>query len=87
VFFGNEREGVSDELLTAADARMVVPMAGFSKSFNISVAAALTLYHIRQDRIRRAGRHGDLSTGEQAILTAVYYLRSVEHAEAILCNE
>lgn len=82
--FGNERDGVSEALLAHADATCIVPMSGFVQSFNISVAAALGLYHARQDRLARQGRHGDLSEAEQQILTARYYLRSVRAAEDLL---
>jgi tRNA (guanosine-2'-O-)-methyltransferase len=84
IVFGNERDGVSAEMLAEADARMIIPMAGFSRSFNISVAAALCLYHIRQDRIHRMGRHGDLDEHSQKRLLASYYLRSAPAAEKIL---
>jgi tRNA (guanosine-2'-O-)-methyltransferase len=84
IVFGNEREGVTRETLDAADGRVVVPMSGFSQSFNISVAAALTLYHVREQRARLLGTHGDLSEEQRRVLTAVYYMRSVEQAEAIL---
>ncbi|HIJ74864.1 MAG TPA: RNA methyltransferase [Candidatus Hydrogenedentes bacterium] len=82
--FGNERDGVTPELLERADGRIVVPMLGFSQSFNISVAAAISLYHIHQDRCARLGRHGDLSPTETRILTAQYYRRSVASADKIL---
>jgi len=84
LFFGSEKDGLSDELLSLADDRVVVPMAGFTKSFNISVAAALCLYHIRQDRLRRLGRHGDLDAASRRVLTALFYLRSVPNAERIM---
>ena len=84
LIFGNEKEGVSEEALAAADARVVLPMSGFTQSFNISVAAALCLYEIQQDRIRRMGTHGDLSDAEQVRLTAALYLRSIEFAEHAL---
>lgn len=81
---GNERDGVSREMLEAADERMIIPMPGFVQSFNISVAGALCLYHIMQDRIRRRGSNADLSTTEQGILKALYYLRTQESAEQYL---
>ncbi len=84
IFFGNEKCGVSAELLELADDRVIVPMPGFAKSFNISVAAALCLYHIRQDRIRRLGTAGDLDPDTRRVLTASFFLRSVPHAERIL---
>lgn len=84
--FGNEKEGVSPELLEMADGRAVLPMGGFSQSFNISVAAALCLYHIQQDRIRRQGYHGDLDPEEKRRLRAAYYVRSVPLAARILTH-
>lgn len=45
--FGNERRGVSAQTQEAADICAVLPMVGFSQSFNISVAAALFLAHMR----------------------------------------
>ncbi len=40
---GRELQGVSDELLLAADRRIYLPMAGFTESLNLSVATALVL--------------------------------------------
>ena len=84
VFFGNEKEGVSPELIAQADDCVMIPMTGFAQSFNISVAAALTLYHIHHERARELGKHGDLTQAEQDGLTASYYMRTVTHAEDIL---
>ena len=84
LFFGNEREGLTAEVLEDADAHVVVPMAGFTQSYNISVAAALALYHIYQERTQRLGAHGDLSEDERRCLTASYYLRCVAYADKVL---
>jgi len=73
--------------VTGAMASVVVPMVGFSQSFNISVAAALCLYHIQQDRIHRLGHHGDLSAEEQRLLRAAFYVRSLPLAERILASD
>jgi len=82
--FGNERDGVSDALLAEADANAFLPLDGFIQSYNVSVAAALALYHARRDRFARQGRHGDLSPAEQEILTAHFYARSVRTPEAFM---
>ncbi|HET6567587.1 MAG TPA: RNA methyltransferase [Rhodothermales bacterium] len=84
VVFGNEKEGVSPEMLALADERIVVPMSGFVQSFNISVAAAVVLYHAYRDRMARRGHHGDLTDAECEALRALFYLRSVTSAERIL---
>lgn len=86
VVFGNEKEGVSREMVAAADVQFLIPMSGFAQSFNISVAAAITLYHIAQDRKRRLGRHGDLSAEQQHELLANFCLRNVARAEELLAR-
>ncbi|MFW5966625.1 MAG: TrmH family RNA methyltransferase [Persicimonas sp.] len=78
---GNEKDGVSQKTLEAADARCIVPMAGFTQSFNISVAAALTLYHARRWRIDHFEREGELTDRQQRILRAEFWLRGVDRAE------
>ncbi|WP_207895689.1 TrmH family RNA methyltransferase [Acetobacteroides hydrogenigenes] len=47
VFFGNEHNGVSQTLLDQADEYLYIPMYGFTESFNISVAAAMTIHTLR----------------------------------------
>ncbi len=84
--FGSEADGVSEQLLTRADAICVLPLDGFVESYNVSVAAALGLYHARQDRLARQGRHADLSAEEREALAAQYYLRSVKEADRVLAR-
>jgi tRNA (guanosine-2'-O-)-methyltransferase len=81
---GNEQHGVSERMRALADTCCIIPMAGFTQSFNISVAAAVSLYHAYQDRLRRQGFHGDLSPEAVDALRARYYRLSVKHADAIL---
>ena len=78
--FGNEEGGVSEAMRRAACAACIVPLPGFTESFNVSVAAAVALYHAR----RAQGFAGDLTGEERERLTARFYLRSVTEAEAIL---
>ena len=42
--FGNERSGVSEEIIALADGNFIIPQVGIIKSLNISVACAVTLY-------------------------------------------
>ncbi len=46
--FGTELEGVTDEILDFADETLAIPMYGFTKSFNVSVAAAICMYELKQ---------------------------------------
>lgn len=82
---GNEKEGVSEEMLAAADYKIKIPMYGFVQSFNISVAAALCLYHISQKR-RKFQFLNSLSLVQKKILEAIYTLRTLDSAEDQLRN-
>jgi tRNA G18 (ribose-2'-O)-methylase SpoU len=46
VVFGNEAEGVSEELIAAADGCIEIPQFGSKHSFNISVAAGIVLWEL-----------------------------------------
>ncbi|MCK4543524.1 MAG: TrmH family RNA methyltransferase, partial [Spirochaetales bacterium] len=46
LFFGTEKEGLSNFLLEEADEYLKIPMDGFVESFNISVSAAIILHHL-----------------------------------------
>jgi tRNA (guanosine-2'-O-)-methyltransferase len=85
--FGNEKDGVSPELVAAADGTVHIPMVGFAQSFNISVAAALALYHATWDRQQRLGPLGDLTEEEKQILRERFYRRSVRHSDLLLDRE
>jgi tRNA (guanosine-2'-O-)-methyltransferase len=42
--FGNEHDGVSEEIRKLADGNFIIPQVGIIQSLNISVACAVTLY-------------------------------------------
>ncbi len=50
VMMGAELYGISDEGLAAADQHVVVPMRGFVRSLNVSVATALLLFEAHRQR-------------------------------------
>ncbi|MEC3875400.1 TrmH family RNA methyltransferase [Chryseobacterium salviniae] len=50
--FGTEMEGVSREILDFADEILAIPMYGFTKSFNVSVAASICMYELKQKLIK-----------------------------------
>ncbi len=50
--FGTEMEGISEEILDFADETLAIPMYGFTRSFNVSVAASLCLYELKQKLIK-----------------------------------
>lgn len=77
---GNEKNGVSPEMIAAADESIIIPMTGFVQSFNISVAGALSLYHIFQDRLKKKGTNASMTPEEMDILAAHYYMRTQDSA-------
>ncbi|CAM9161807.1 unnamed protein product [Hapterophycus canaliculatus] len=46
VVLGNEERGISDSMRNMADATFVIPMRGFVRSFNMSVACSIILAHL-----------------------------------------
>lgn len=46
LFFGTERDGLSEEVLQNADGFLKIPMVGFTESLNISVSAAIIIQNI-----------------------------------------
>ncbi len=72
VIFGNERDGVSEEALSMADGNVLLPMAGFTQSFNISVAAALSF---QRAFLKSPPK---VSEEERKLLEAAYYLRTID---------
>ncbi|HEX7870954.1 MAG TPA: RNA methyltransferase [Chryseobacterium sp.] len=50
--FGTEMEGVSQEILEFADETLAIPMYGFTRSFNVSVAASICMYELKQKLIK-----------------------------------
>ena len=50
--FGTEAAGVTEEILDFADETLAIPMYGFTKSFNVSVAAAICVYELKQKLLK-----------------------------------
>ena len=50
IVMGNEKEGVSEEVIALADELIKIPMMGMVQSLNVSVATALVLYEAQRQR-------------------------------------
>ena len=62
--FGNEHDGVSEEILKLVDGNFIIPQVGIIQSLNISVACAVSIYEaFRQKKI--AGHYDVPSLSEQ----------------------
>ncbi len=68
LLFGNEHEGPSAETISACTGSFRIPMAGFTQSFNVSVAAAIALFGVAQRRRAHLGAPGDLDLAARARL-------------------
>jgi tRNA (guanosine-2'-O-)-methyltransferase len=85
IVFGNEKDGISQEMIREADHTVIIPMHGFVQSFNISVAAAIALYHIFRAREATLGEgRGDLTGEQKEILRAEFSLRSSKNPDRLL---
>lgn len=49
--FGNEHDGVSEEMRNLGDGNFIIPQVGMIRSLNISVACAVTLYEAMRQKI------------------------------------
>ena len=72
VLLGNEHEGPSSATIAACTGTFRIPMAGFTQSFNVSVAGAVALYQATRARRTYLGRQGDLPEDARALLRSRY---------------
>lgn len=63
LFFGTERLGLSEEVLSRADGFLKIPMCGFTESLNISSSAAIILQNLTS-RLRKSDVKWQLSEDE-----------------------
>lgn len=79
--FGNEHEGISEEVKSKSDGLVHIPMLGFTDSFNISVSASIFLY----DLVKKAENLGiedfHLSENEKNQLRMKWYRSVVKNSE------
>ena len=81
--FGTEHAGISDEVIEAADAFLMIPMCGMVESLNVSASAAILIYML-SERIRQSVDGWQLSDDEQLKLLTRWTMSSVRDFEGIL---
>jgi tRNA (guanosine-2'-O-)-methyltransferase len=82
LLFGNELEGASPAAAVGADGRFIIPMAGFSQSLNVSVAAGIALHLARKVK-EREGLVGDIPAAEAEELRQRWLRLSVRKGEEV----
>lgn len=80
--FGNEQQGVSEQVLSMADYHVKIPMWGFTESYNLSVSAAICVYTLMQ-RIRAGKYKWQLTEEEAEDLRLQWYRKLVKRANII----
>ena len=81
--FGTEKEGVSTEILDFADETLAIPMFGFTNSFNVSVAAAICMYELKQ-KLLKSNINYLLSDEKLLQLQIRWAVNSIRSGEEIL---
>lgn len=83
VFFGTEKGGLSEEILSQADATLHIPMVGFTESLNISVSAAIIL-HVLTERLRKSDIKWQLNDSEKMELEFAWTKKCIKNSEQII---
>ncbi|MEL0457096.1 RNA methyltransferase [Flavobacteriaceae bacterium SZ-1-7] len=82
-FFGRETEGLSEEVLNAADCYLKIPMVGFTESLNISVSAAIILQHVTT-KLKQTEIHWQLSENERLEKQMDWIKKTLKSYDAIV---
>ncbi|WP_420322878.1 TrmH family RNA methyltransferase [Flagellimonas sp.] len=83
LFFGTEKEGLSDEVMQRADGFLKIPMVGFSESLNISVSAAIIIQQLTQ-KLRESYVDWRLSEKEILEKRLDWTKKSINNVEGII---
>lgn len=81
--FGTELTGLSEEAVQYADCNALIPMYGFTESFNISNSAAIILSNF-SERVRHSDINWHLSSEEEKDLYFEWLQKSMRDAEGVI---
>lgn len=81
--FGTELTGLSDEAIKYADGNVLIPMYGFTESFNISNSAAIILSHF-SERMRHSEAQWQLPIEEKETLYFEWLQKSVKNPDGLI---
>ncbi len=89
LFFGTEKQGLTNEVLNNADEFLRIPMFGFTESFNISVSAAIILSSL-VERLHKSNIDWHLTDNDHDEILLTWLLRTIKRSDLLLerlCNE
>ena len=82
-FFGTEKEGLSEQVLSQADTYLKIPMVGFTESLKISVAVAIVLQQLT-DKLRRSQVAWQLTDEERLSTLINWTKKSIRNVKDVL---
>jgi len=82
LFFGTEKEGLSQEVMQQADGFLKIPMVGFTESLNISVSAAIIIQDITT-RLRQSDIKWQLTEEDILIKRLAWAKNSIKDIKRI----
>jgi tRNA (guanosine-2'-O-)-methyltransferase len=82
LFFGTERDGLSEEILRRADGFLKIPMVGFTESLNISVSASIIIQNLT-NRLRNSDIDWQLTEEEILIKRLDWAKKSIKDIKRI----
>ena len=83
LFFGTEKEGLSEEVRSNADGYLTIPMLGFTESLNISVSVAIIL-HSLMEKLRKSDFDWSLTDMEKLEKRLDWTKKSIKSIDEIL---
>lgn len=83
IFFGTEKEGLSDVVMHQADVFLKIPMVGFSESLNVSVAAAIIIQDLAH-KVRASETNWQLTDVEILEKRMDWTQKSIQHVKGII---
>jgi len=82
LFFGTERDGLSEEILRRADGFLKIPMVGFTESLNISVSASIIIQNLT-NRLRNSDIDWQLTEEEILVKRLDWARKSIKDIKRI----
>lgn len=83
LFFGTEKDGLSEEILREADSTIKIPMVGFTESLNISVSAAIILQSLTS-KLKRSDVNWQFSEEEKERMRLRWTKKTIKNSEQII---
>ncbi len=82
IFFGNERDGLSNYILENADEHIHIPMEGFVESLNISASCAIILQRL-SERLRNSEINWSISDIEKEKILLQWLRESIKKSSQL----